>query len=240
MTGQVSILAAFAVGFVSFLSPCVLPLLPAYLSMLSGVEVSRLSEASPRRVLPSVLLFTGSFSLVFILLGLGASGLGELLIDYRQELQLVFGLLVIMLGLLFILSSYKPALARDYHPFSALASRGGPVLCGIAFALAWTPCIGPTLAAVLATAAASGSSGAPLLLAYSLGLSLPFIGAAMLFSSSARLFAFLSRHYRIINTLAGLIMIIFGCLIASGGFAQLNLLAERLFSGLGLDFVYSL
>lgn len=240
MQPDVTLLAAFAVGFISFLSPCVLPLLPGYLSMLSGVEFSSLPEAKPRRILPSVLLFSASFTLVFVVLGLGVSGVGSLLAEYRQTLELVGGVFICLLGVFFVLSAYKPTLSRDYHPLSGLASKGGPVLTGFAFAIAWTPCIGPTLAAVLAAASTSPGSGVWLLLAYSLGLAIPFVLAALAFSSSTRLFAWFSRHARAVNLVSGALLFIMGVLIATGGLTELSIIAERLFFWLGLDFVYRL
>lgn len=238
MQPDVTLLAAFAVGFISFLSPCVLPLLPGYLCMLSGVEFSALPEEKPSRILPSVLLFVASFTLVFVSLGLAASGIGGLLAQHRQTLQLMGGVFICLLGVFFVLSAYKPGLARDYRPLANLAGKGGPVLIGFAFAIAWTPCIGPTLAAVLAAASASPGSGAWLLLAYSLGLAIPFVLAALAFSSSARLFAWFSRHHRAVNLVSGALLLAMGVLIASGGFSRLSVWVEQLFSLLGIDFVY--
>ena len=176
MSGGVdtTVLAAFAVGFVSFISPCVLPLVPGYLSAVSGVSVGELQrgERSLVRVLLPAIVFCLSFTVVFVALGMTATGLGQTLQDSRQTLDKVAGAVIIALGVLFLLTPFVPKLNREWRP-EALISRagsGGPLIAGAAFAFAWTPCIGPTLGAILTAASTQDalSDGAVLLLFYSL------------------------------------------------------------------------
>ncbi len=235
----VGVLAAFAAGLVSFLSPCVLPLVPGYLSAVSGVSPSALDDADWRRVLVPSLLFVASFSAIFILFGLSATALGELLRDNRQTLETISGILIIVMGVLFVASVAVPRLNREWHVEALLdrVGRGGPVVAGAAFAIAWTPCIGPTLAAILAAAAITESAGegALLLAFYSAGLAIPFIAAALAFSKMTTAFDAVKRHYGVIVGIGGAVLIIMGVLILTGEFFQLNIEAQKLTRELGLD-----
>ena len=235
----VGVFAAFAAGLVSFLSPCVLPLVPAYLSTVSGVKPSELDEAGWRQVLVPSLLFVASFSAIFILFGLSATALGDLLREHRQTLETISGILIIVMGVLFVASALLPALNREWH-FEALmdrVGRGGPLVVGAAFAIAWTPCVGPTLAAILAAAAVSNaaSEGAILLAFYSAGLALPFIASALAFSKMTTAFDAVKRHYGVIVGIGGAILIAMGILILTGEFFQLNIEAQKLTRELGLN-----
>ena len=236
----VGVLAAFAAGLVSFLSPCVLPLVPGYLSAVSGVSPSRLEDAGWRRVLLPSLLFVASFSLIFIVFGLSATALGELLRDNRQALETIAGILIIVMGVLFVASVVAvPRLNREWH-VGALMERighGSPLVAGAAFAIAWTPCIGPTLAAILAAAAVTegAGEGALLLGFYSAGLAIPFIAAALAFSRMTTAFDAVKRHYGAIVGIGGAILIAMGILILTGEFFQLNIEAQKLTRELGLD-----
>ena len=153
----VGILAALAAGFVSFLSPCVLPLVPGYLSAVTGVMPDELDRAPLRRVLGPSLLFVASFSAIFIVLGLGATALGSTLNEHRQTLERVSGTVIIALGLFFLATPFIARLNREWRVDALMerAGRGGPVVAGAAFAIAWTPCVGPTLGAILGAAALS-------------------------------------------------------------------------------------
>ena len=156
----VGIFAALAAGVVSFLSPCVLPLVPGYLSAVTGVSAAELDDAGWRRVLGPSLLFVASFSAIFILLGLTATGLGSTLQDHKQLLTKISGALIIAMGVLFVASLFVTRLNREWHVDALLerAGKGGPIVAGAAFAIAWTPCIGPTLGAILSAASLSGSA----------------------------------------------------------------------------------
>ena len=236
----VGIFAALAAGIVSFLSPCVLPLVPGYLSAVSGVSANELESAGWRRVLGPSLLFVASFSAIFILLGLTATGLGSVLKDHRELLTKISGALIIAMGVLFVASLFVTRLNREWHVDALLqrAGKGGPIVAGAAFAIAWTPCIGPTLGAILGAASLSGSAGhgALLLAVYSAGLAIPFILTAVAFSQMTTAFAVVKRHYQAIVAVGGLILIAMGVLIWTGELSQLNTEVINWMERSGLDF----
>jgi cytochrome c-type biogenesis protein len=239
-TAGVGIFAALAAGIVSFLSPCVLPLVPGYLSAVTGVSASELDSAGWRRVLGPSLLFVASFSAIFIALGLTATSLGSTLQDRKDLLTTISGVLIIAMGVLFVASLFVVRLNREWHVDALLerAGKGGPIVAGAAFAIAWTPCIGPTLGAILSAAAIEDSPGrgAFLLAVYSAGLAIPFILTALAFSRMTTAFAVVKRHYQAIVAVGGAILIAMGVLILNGDITQLNVEAQRWMSELGLDF----
>jgi cytochrome c-type biogenesis protein len=236
----VGILAALAAGVVSFLSPCVLPLVPGYLSAVSGVSPNELEKVGWRRVLGPSLLFVASFSAIFILLGLTATGIGSVLQDHKELLTKISGALIILMGLLFVGSLFITRLNREWHVEALLerAGKGGPIVAGAAFAIAWTPCIGPTLGAILGAASLSGSAGhgAFLLAVYSAGLAIPFILTAVAFSQMTTAFTVIKRHYEAIVVTGGLILIAMGVLIWTGELSQLNIQVINWMEESGLDF----
>jgi cytochrome c-type biogenesis protein len=223
---SVGIIAAVFAGLVSFLSPCVLPLVPGYLSTVVGVAPGELRGASARRVLGPSLLFVASFSSIFILLGLTASAVGSTLNEHRDVLEKISAGIIIALGVFFVLTSWVTRLNREWHVDALLgrAGRGGPLVAGAAFAIAWTPCIGPTLGAIFTLAAASGSEahGALLLGFYSAGLAVPFVATALFFGYMTSAFAVVKRHYRVIVLFGGALLIAIGLLILTGEFTRLN------------------
>jgi cytochrome c-type biogenesis protein len=212
---------AFAAGLLSFVSPCVLPLLPVYLSFVSGVGVERLG-AEHRRLLWTSLLFVAGFTAVFVLLGAGAGGVGRLLVEYRRELTIVAGAFIALSGLVVagVVRLPEPA------PRATLwrAGAGGAFLTGAALAVAWTPCVGYVLGAILSMAATSQSalSGSLLLLVYSLGLAAPFVVAALAFDWLSDRLEWVKRHYRGIQVGAGAVMVVFGVLMMLGVFQRLT------------------
>jgi cytochrome c-type biogenesis protein len=235
----VGFLTALGAGIVSFLSPCVLPLVPGYLSTVTGVAVTDLEDAGWRRVVLPSLLFIASFSAIFIALGLTATGLGQTLRDNQDLLTNISGVLMIVMGLFFVASPFVLRLNREWHVDSLLrrAGRGGPVVAGAAFAIAWTPCIGPTLAAILGVAAASGSAGrgAFLLAVYSAGLGIPFLVTAIAFDRMTTVFATVKRHYAVVVAVGGLILIATGILILTNAFFHINVWAQNLTTDLGIN-----
>ncbi len=237
----VGILAALAAGFLSFLSPCVLPLVPGYLSAVTGVMPDELDRAPLRRVLLPSLLFVASFSAIFIVLGLGATALGSTLNENRLVLERVAGALIVAMGLFFLATPFVARLNKEWRVDALMerAGRGGPVVAGAAFAIAWTPCVGPTLSAILGAAALSESSahGAYLLAWYSAGLAIPFLLTTIAFQRMTKLFAVVKRHYAVIVAAGGAILIVMGVLILTGELARLNIEAQRLLNNLGLDFL---
>jgi cytochrome c-type biogenesis protein len=231
--------AALGAGLVSFASPCVLPLVPGYLSAVSGVSVAELDRVSWRQVLVPSLIFVGSFSAIFILLGLTATGIGQSLRDHRDLLETIAGILIIALGVYFVASLFIVRLNREWHVEALMsrAGKGGPIVAGAAFAIAWTPCIGPTLGAILTAASVSSSAAhAALLLAvYSAGLGIPFLITALAFSRMTTAFTAIKRHYAVIMAGGGAILIAMGVLILTGGFTDLNIQAQKWTSDLGLN-----
>ena len=225
----------------SFLSPCVLPLVPGYISTVVGVSPNEISSAGVRRVLVPSLLFIASFSTIFILYGLGATAIGSSLIEHRVILQRIAAPVIVALGLVFVLSSIVPAFGREWHVerLLARAGRGGPLVAGAAFAVAWTPCIGPTLGAILAVAGTTRSElhGALLLAFYSAGLAIPFIATALAFDRMARVFGWVKRHYGVIVFTGGAVLIAMGVLMWTNDLAWLNNQAQDGLHSMGINFI---
>jgi cytochrome c-type biogenesis protein len=235
----VGIPVAILAGLVSFLSPCVLPLVPGYLSTVIGVTPAELNTAGPKRVLIPSLLFISSFSLIFILLGLTATALGSTLNAHKTALEQAGGVLIVLMGVVFLATPFVDRLNFQWHSESLmrLAGRGGPLLAGAAFAIAWTPCTSITLAAILTQAAISSSAlhGALLLAFYSLGLAIPFLLIALAFERASSTLGVVKRHFSIIIATGGLVMIGLGVLILTGEFTVLNAQANNFLQGTGLN-----
>jgi cytochrome c-type biogenesis protein len=214
---------AFGAGLISFLSPCVLPLVPGYISAVAGVTPD---EIRPARVLGPSLAFVATFSFIFIALGLLGQQAIRGALTGPTALKVCGGLIVVM-GVLFLLAPFVPRLAREWHlaSLTSRAGRGGPVLTGAAFALAWTPCTGPTLGAIITAAGASHSAahGAFLLAVYCAGLAVPFLITALAFGKATSAFAVIKRHYPIVIGTGGAVLIAMGILIWTGEFTQLNI-----------------
>jgi cytochrome c-type biogenesis protein len=237
-----TVIAAFAVGFVSFVSPCVLPLVPGYLSAVSGVSLPEIQHGEKRmsRVLLPAIVFCLSFTVVFVALGMTATGLGSALQDGRGTLDTVAGVVIVLLGVLFVVTPFVPKLNREWRP-DALMSRagsGGPLVAGAAFAFAWTPCVGPTLGTILTAASVQDTvaQGAVLLLFYSAGLAVPFLITAVAFTRATAAFRWLRDRYLIITALSGAVLIAMGILLITGELTELNLKAQQALDGLGLNF----
>lgn len=239
MIGDVGVFTALFAGVVSFLSPCVLPLVPGYLSAITGIAPDELEGASTRRVLLPALLFVASFSTVFILLGLTATAVGEALRESQDTLEKVAGALMIAMGVLFIASIFVVRLNREWHIGGLLerARTGGPIVAGAAFSIAWTPCVGPTLASIYGLAAVESDVGQGLLLlvVYSAGLAIPFLLTALAFARATSAFAVIKRHYAAITVFGGLVLIGMGILVLTGEFFQLNITVQQWTRDLGLD-----
>jgi cytochrome c-type biogenesis protein len=223
----VGIPLAVAAGLVSFLSPCVLPLVPGYLSTVIGVTPADLKGGvGARRVLVPSLLFIASFSTIFILLGMSATVIGSSLIDHKLALERVGGVLIVLMGLVFLATPFVRLFNREWHSESLLrlAGRGGPLVAGAAFAIAWTPCTSITLGAILTQAAISSSAahGALLLAFYSAGLAIPFLAIALAFERMTSALAIVKRHFPVIVGAGGVVMIALGVLILTGEFTILN------------------
>jgi cytochrome c-type biogenesis protein len=213
------ILVAFGAGMLSFLSPCVLPLVPAYVSMVSGLSASDIGAApsAPPSVLPGVLGFIVGFTVVFTALGAAASGLGHLLLDHQRMLLIPAGAVIVVLGL-WLAGVGAPRLfvqERRFHPRPSRLGVWAPPVMGMAFAFGWTPCIGPVLGAVLGLAAtrATLGSGVVLLVAYSLGLGVPFLVTGLAFGHLTGVLARVRRRLGVLNALAGILLVAFGVVL---------------------------
>ena len=241
-----TVFAAFAAGFVSFISPCVLPLVPGYLSAVSGVSIVDLQQGDRRAstVLLPAIVFCLSFTAVFVALGMAATGLGSTLRDHRDVLNKVAGALIVLMGVVFVASLFVTRLNAEWRPQALLAraGSGGPMVAGAAFAIGWTPCIGPTLTAILNAAAIKDTvgEGAVLLAIYSAGLAIPFLLSAVAFQRATTVFRWLRDRYVVITAVSGCVLIAMGVLIFTGEMTDLNVEAQRLLERLGLDGLYEL
>ncbi|MGP0102360.1 MAG: cytochrome c biogenesis CcdA family protein [Solirubrobacteraceae bacterium] len=236
----VGIPLAMAAGLVSFLSPCVLPLVPGYLSTVIGVTPADLKGGvGARRVLVPSLLFIASFSAIFILLGLSATVIGSTLNTHKHLLEQVGGAVIVLMGIVFLSTPFVRFFNREWHSESLLrlAGRGGPLVAGAAFAIAWTPCTSITLGAILTQAAISSSAahGALLLAFYSAGLAIPFLLIALAFERMTNALAVVKRHFPVIIGAGGVVMIALGVLILTGEFTVLNAQANTWLQGTGLN-----
>jgi cytochrome c-type biogenesis protein len=224
MNGQVGIVAAFAAGVVSFLSPCVLPLLPAYISFVTGMSLGELTgeDRHAVRILGPVLLFVLGFTLVFVALGASASVLGAMLDANRELLSRSAGVVVAIFGVVLLdvvplpwlhVGGLNASGLRRFGPWAALA-------LGLAFPFALGPCAGPVYGAILTLAidTRSVASGALLLLVYSAGLAIPFVAVSLLLGRLASTLKWFGRHARTINRIAGAVLIVMGVAMATGLF----------------------
>ncbi len=233
---------AFLAGGLSFLSPCVLPLVPSYLSLMSGVGASELAVATKvdqRRLLRSILLFVAGYTAVFTALGAGASAVGSFLFDHQLGLRKVSGILIVMMGLA-ISGLVRPAFfdrERRFHVSPRALGSYAPPLMGAAFAFGWSPCIGPVLGAILTLAAesASLSRGVLLLLAYSAGLAVPFIASGLAFGRLTGAFGWVKRHFGVINLVSGLLLAVFGVLLLTGAITDVVRWLQETLRAIGLD-----
>jgi len=221
-TAGVTYLAAFAGGLVSFLSPCVLPIVPGYLALVTGLDVAELRDEPERhvaRIVRDTCLFIAGFSAVFILLGLSATALGQAVFRNHILLTRVSGLLVLAMAL-FLAGSLvlqAPWLYQEKR-FQPNPSRFGPLaapVAGVAFGFGWTPCIGPVLGSVLAVAGSQGRAweGASLLAVYSLGLGVPFLVAGLALGRLAGTFDWVKRHFTALILSSSISLAFFGILL---------------------------
>lgn len=221
---NIGMLTAFAAGIISFLSPCVLPLVPGYVSYVAGRSTVGLTPSGAVALrMPAVVLglcFVLGFSTVFIVLGASATALGQMLISYRYELNLVGGAIVILFGLFVTGLIRPPWMMREARFHSDLPGGGtaSAYVLGLAFAFGWTPCIGPILGAILTVGAASATvtDGVLLLAIYSLGLGVPFLLAAMFTDALTAKLRTFGRIGRVLRILAGGIMVLMGVAMITG------------------------
>jgi cytochrome c-type biogenesis protein len=230
----IGIPVAFGAGLISFLSPCVLPLVPGYISAVAGVGPA---EVQARRVIGPSLAFVASFSAIFIALGLLGQRALRATLTGPTALK-VCGALIVAMGALFLLAPLVPRLNREWHVGKLMerAGHGGPVVTGAAFALAWTPCTGPTLGAIIGATGISSSAvhGAFLLAIYCLGLGLPFLITGLAFDKATAGLAVIRRHYAVVIGVGGIVLVTMGILIWTGEFTQLNVTVNHWLQAIGL------
>ena len=234
---NVTLLAAFAAGFLSFISPCVLPLIPGYLSFVSGISLDEMrgrAESAPstavrRRTLVTSLAFVLGFSLVFITLGASATAIGQVVMSRLSFLGRIGGAVIILFGLhtMGVLRIGWLYQEKRVQTTKKPASLLGAMLVGVAFAFSWTPCIGPILAAILLVAAAQDTvrQGIILLAIYSAGLAIPFIATSLAIDHFFSAFAKIRRHYKAIEMTSGALLVVIGVLIFTG---RLTIIAQYL------------
>ena len=230
MTADVSVFAALFAGLISFLSPCVLPLVPPYLAYLAGASIERLADAKSeplvrRETLVAAVLFVAGFSTVFVAFGAGASMIGAVMRYYSHELSIIAGIAIIVMGLHFLGITPIALLHRQARlEMRRPVGLWGAYVMGLAFALGWTPCIGPILATILAVAASETTvtKGAGLLALYSLGLGVPFIIAALAVEPFAAFLARFRSHLVHVERVMGGLLVATGVAFLMGFFTQLN------------------
>jgi len=214
------LLAAFGAGFISFISPCVLPIVPGYLTVITGLDItSEAREGQTARIIRDTSLFILGFTIVFVLLGIGATSIGSVIVENQDLLVRISGLMVLAMALYLLGSLWANApwlyQEKRFHP---QLDRFGPFaspVAGVAFGLGWTPCIGPVLTSVLAIAATrdGAAEGALLLAVYSLGLGVPFLLTGLLFGRLTSAFTWFKRHLRGITLASGVSLAVFGGLL---------------------------
>jgi cytochrome c-type biogenesis protein len=228
---------AVAAGLISFLSPCVLPLVPGYLAYVTGMLGVDLGEARRGRLLLGTSLFVLGFSVVFISFGALFGGLGSLFLEYSEQITRLLGVFTIVFGLAFM--GLVPWLDRGWHPQQrpSVGLAGAPLL-GVLFGIGWTPCVGPTLAAVqtLAIDQASAARGALLTAAYCVGLGLPFLLVAVAFRRTAGAMAFVKRHYVAVMRIGGGMLVLLGVLMVTGLWDQVTVQLRVWSSSFGTAF----
>jgi cytochrome c-type biogenesis protein len=238
---NVTVAAALLAGMLSFLSPCVLPLVPPYLVYLTGTSIERLADAEPqarvkRETIIAALLFVLGFSTVFVALGAGASAIGGLLRAYSGELAIVAGIAIIVMGLHFLGLTPIAWLMREKRMVMAKPlGLWGAYAMGLAFALGWTPCIGPILAAILAVAASEATvvKGAGMLAVYSLGLGVPFLLAALAVEPFAAFLTRFKAHLGLVEKAMGGLLVLTGVAFLTGTVSDFSYWLLDAFPALG-------
>jgi cytochrome c-type biogenesis protein len=238
LPGPGALVAAFLGGLISFLAPCVLPLVPGYLSAVSAVAADRLGEpGNARRVVSASLPFVAGFTTIFVSLGVAASLIGNGVLRDQFLLEKISGFVLVVVGLAFMGLLPWPERLLGAGLIESARSRGSRFLLGGAFAICAAPCIGPVLGSILVLASANGTAleGGILLFAYSAGLAIPFVIVGAAFTRTMGAFRWLRDHYRVIQFAGGLTMVVLGLLLYFGRFYPLRIYLNRALERVGID-----
>jgi cytochrome c-type biogenesis protein len=239
-----SYVAAFVGGLISFASPCVLPVVPGYLSVISGLDFAEIQRPGRTNTFPIVRdtgLFIAGFGSVFIALGVSATAFGRLVVDNQAALTRISGALVLAMALFMLGSMYLKApwlyQERRFHPNPGRFGRAAPAVAGVAFGFGWTPCIGPILTSILAVAATSGraTTGASLLAVYALGLGIPFLLAGLFFSRLSGSFSWLRSNMNVVVLFSASLLAVFGVLLIFDRLTWVTSQVQRLLTAVGLE-----
>ena len=240
---------AFAGGFVSFLSPCVLPLVPAYLSMVTGLDIATLQEGSRphlARIAATTALFVAGFGVVFVLLGMSASTLGSTLIDNKTALTRLSGAVMLAMALFLIGSIFlrAPWLYQEkrFHPQLGRFGTAAPIVAGAAFGFGWSPCIGPILGSILGIAARQDRvwAGGSLLAVYALGLGVPFLVTGLALGRLSGAMSFVKRHFATLVLASATILALFGVLLVFDQLTRVTSELQQALDHAGLDWLVNL
>jgi cytochrome c-type biogenesis protein len=240
---------AFAGGFVSFLSPCVLPLVPGYLSMITGLDIATLQEGSRAhlaRITATTALFVAGFGVVFVLLGMSASTLGSVLIDNKEVLTRLSGAVMLAMALFLLGSMFlrAPWLYQEkrFHPQLGRFGVAAPIVAGAAFGFGWSPCIGPILGSILGIAARQDRvwAGGTLLAVYALGLAVPFLVVGLALGRVGGALAFVKRHFSVLVAGSAVVLAFFGVLLVFNELTRVTSELQQALDRAGLDWIVNL
>jgi|Deesub1362B_J571_1020462.scaffolds.fasta_scaffold00163_42 cytochrome c-type biogenesis protein len=235
---NISLLLCFGAGFLSFISPCILPLIPSYFAFISGISIEELTQERNFKsarigVILNSVLFIFGFSLVFIILGASATFIGKILLQNKRILEIIGGIIVIILGLHFtgLIRFRFLEKEKTIHLSKKPLGYLGSFLVGTAFAAGWTPCVGPILASILTLAASTQNviKGIIMLAFYSLGLGIPFFIAGLLIHKFFEYFKIIRKHFKLITIIGGVFLILIGVMLLTGSFSLINAYINRAF-----------
>lgn len=242
-------LAAFGGGIVSFLSPCVLPIVPAYLSMITGLDIAEIEEGNRQHslaILRTTGMFVIGFGSVFVLLGLAATSVGQTLIRNQDVLTRISGAMLLAMALFLAGSLFLQApwlyQEKRFHPDLGRWGTAAPAVAGVAFGFGWTPCIGPVLGSILGIAASTGRvwAGGTLLATYAVGLGVPFLVSGLALGRLQSTFGWVKVHFTAIVALSAVMLGFFGLLLIMNSFSTLSSELIDFLDGVGLDWIVNL
>ncbi|MFV1990137.1 MAG: cytochrome c biogenesis CcdA family protein [Acidimicrobiales bacterium] len=242
----VTYLLAFGAGVISFASPCVLPIVPGYLSIITGLDIARGPQGAQGRIARDTIVFIAGFGSVFVLLGVSVSTVGQALFQNQLLLTRISGAMVLGMALFMLASLYVEApwmyQEKRFHPELGRFGRAAPGVAGVAFGFGWTPCIGPVLASILALAATSGgaTTGASLLAVYSLGLGVPFLITGLAFARMAGAMGFVKTHMRGIVIISSLSMAFIGVILIFNRLIWITSLLQDALRAVGLEWLVNI